>query len=119
MSIGAKIKERRESLGLTLEAVGAELGVHRSTVMRYESGDTQRISLTVIEKLATILKTTPSNLMGWENSDQASVILDPEIRLIARNMQNMPHDKRDMLVKIINTMSDIADEELKKREPST
>ena len=115
MSIGEKIKERREALGLTLEAVGAELGVHRSTILRYESGDTQRISLPVIEQLAAILKTTPSYLMGWESAESAGAFLDPEIRLIARSMQKMPREKRDMLVKIINTMSDIADEELKKQ----
>lgn len=113
MSIGDKIKQRREELGLSLEAVGAELGVHRSTVMRYETGDTSRIPLPVIEKLAQILKTTPACLMGWE-ADETLANLDPEIKLVARSMQNMPPEKREMLVKIINTMSDIADEELKK-----
>ena len=115
MSIGKRIKERRETLGLTLEAVGCELGVHRSTILRYESGDTQRISLPTIEKLAAILKTTPSYLMGWETAENAAAELDPEIRLVARSMQKMPREKRDMLVRIINTMSDIADEELKKQ----
>ena len=115
MNIGDRIRERRENLGLSLEAVGTELGVHRSTVMRYENGDTQRIPLPVIEKLAAILKTTPTYLMGWENND-LSETLDPEIKLIARSLQRMPHDKRDMLVKIIHTMSDIADEELKKHD---
>ena len=113
MSIGERIKERREELGLTLEAVGGELGVHRSTIMRYESGDTQRISLPTIEKLATILKTTPSNLLDWENDIKKGDELDPEIRLIARNMQKMPKEKKAMLIRVINTMSDIADEELK------
>jgi transcriptional regulator with XRE-family HTH domain len=114
MSIGQRIKERREALGLTLEAVGSTLGVHRSTILRYESGDTRRIPLPVIEQLAGILQTTPTYLMGWQTAEEAGADLDPEIRLIARSMQKMPREKRDMLIKIINTMSDIADEELKK-----
>lgn len=114
MSIGNRIKERREALGMTLEAVGSALGVHRSTILRYETGDTQRIPLPAIEKLAEVLHTTPSRLMGWDTPGDADT-LDPEIRLAARNMQKMPREKRDMLVRIINTMSDIADEELKKR----
>lgn len=110
MSIGERIKQRREELGLTLEAVGDKLGVHRSTVLRYERGDTARIPLPTIEKLAHVLGTSPAWLLGWEDDDG----LDPEIRLIARSMQDMPKDKRRMLIKIIGTMSDIADEELKK-----
>lgn len=113
MSIGARIKARREELGLTLEEVGKHLGVHRSTVLRYESGDTQRISPAAVEKLADVLQTTPSFLMGWED-ESGEEKLDPEIRLVARNMQRMPRDKRDMLIRIIHTMSDIADEEMKR-----
>jgi transcriptional regulator with XRE-family HTH domain len=97
---------------MTLEDVGSQLGVHRSTVLRYERGDTARISLPVIEQLAGILKTTPAWLMGWESDDE---VFDPDIKLIARRMQALPADKRDMLIRIIGTMSDIADEELKKK----
>jgi repressor LexA len=111
MSLGERIKQRRSELGLTLEDVGEQLGVHRSTVLRYERGDTARIPLDTIEKIAEILHTTPSWLLGWDDEDDG---LDPDIRLIARSMQDMPQDKRRMLVKIIKTMSDIADEELKK-----
>lgn len=115
MSIGDRIRERREGLGLTLEAVGGALGVHRSTVMRYENGDTQRIPLPVIERLAVILETTPACLMGWDE-EMSGETLDPEIRLIARNLQQMPADKRDIFIRVLQTMSDIADEELTKHD---
>lgn len=38
----------------------------KSTVSRYESGETTRIKLPVIEKIAAVLGTTSKYLMGWE-----------------------------------------------------
>ena len=112
MSIGNRIRKRREELGLPLEAVAERLGVHRSTVLRYETGDTRRISPVTVEKLAAVLRTTPAALMGWQ--EEPDKTLDPDIRLVARDMQKLPPEQRRTLIRIIQTMSDIADEEMKK-----
>lgn len=111
MSIGSRIRQKREQLGLTLEAVAEQLGVHRSTVLRYETGDTRHIPPDTVEKLASILRTTPAALMGWQ--EEPPETLDPDIRLAARNMQKLPPEQRSALIRIIRTMSDIADEEMK------
>lgn len=63
---GARIKERREALGLTLEEVGKALGVNKSTIKRYEDGITKRITIATYERLAKILDTTPLYLMGGD-----------------------------------------------------
>lgn len=63
---GKRIKERRESLGMTLEEVGRGLGVNKSTIKRYEDGVTKRITIATYEKLADILDTTVLYLMGEE-----------------------------------------------------
>lgn len=112
MSLGAKLRERRETLGLSLEAVGEAMGMHRSTVLRYETGNTQRVSAKTVEAFARVLHTTPSYLMGYEEAEET---LDPEIRLIARDMQRLPPEKRKLLIRFIQTMSDIADEEMRDR----
>lgn len=116
MNIGERIRARREELGLTLEAVAVELGVHRSTVMRYESGQTQRIPLTTIERLAVILKTTTEYLMGWkdESKTQTSPETDENVRALTRMYFDLKPDQKELLIKIAKTMCDIADEELKK-----
>lgn len=103
-----KIKKRREELGLTLQDVGEYIGVSKATVQRYESGEIKNLKLAIIERLTQVLKINPSYLMGWESED------DEEIRAIARNMKNLSHDKRKLLNDLIKTMSDSADEELKK-----
>ncbi|HEX3025918.1 MAG TPA: helix-turn-helix transcriptional regulator [Clostridia bacterium] len=117
MSIGNRIRERRESLGLTLEEIGTRLGVNRSTVKRYESGETKRIPISTIKKLASILNTTPEYLLGLDQSKEGSgnkEEFDPDVIILARLVQNIPKEKREMLGRIIHTMSEIADEEMKK-----
>lgn len=112
MSIGERIKARRLELGLTLEDVGKKLGVNRSTVKRYEDGKTQRIRQDTLEKLAVVLDTTPEYLMGWDSpANQNKLDLDGEILVLAREMQKLPEDKRNLLKSIVKAMSETADKE--------
>lgn len=64
MNIGARIKQLRELRGLTLEQVGDSIGVNKATVQRYETGKID-IKRTVAMKLAEILNTNPSYILGW------------------------------------------------------
>lgn len=66
-SIQEKIKSRRLELGLSLENVAKELGVNKSTVMRYESKSIEKMPIDVIPPLAKILQCSPKYLMGWED----------------------------------------------------
>jgi transcriptional regulator with XRE-family HTH domain len=61
-----RIKQRRELLGLTLLEIANRLGVKEATVQRYESGEIKNIKHTTIVRLAEILHTTPTYLMGWD-----------------------------------------------------
>ena len=79
MSItGQKIKARRKELGMSADEVAAKLGVSRSTIFRYENGHIEKVPANVIERLAEILKTTPTHLMGWDDdsNDSSSHKLD-------------------------------------------
>ena len=68
MGIGERIKKRRLELGLTVDQLADMLGKNRATVYRYESNEIENFPTTIIEPLATALRTTPSALMGWEDS---------------------------------------------------
>lgn len=67
MNINEKIKARRKELGLSLQNVADALGVHRSTILRYESADIEKMPIDIIPSLANVLKCTPEYLMGWES----------------------------------------------------
>ena len=67
ITVGKRIKMRREELGLTVDEVAEKLGKNRATVYRYESEDIENLPITVLDPLAKVLKVSPAYLMGWEN----------------------------------------------------
>lgn len=59
-----RLKECRERSGETLEYVGSLVGVNKSTVMRWERGDTWKINLPTLQFLADHFHVPLSWLMG-------------------------------------------------------
>ena len=68
MTTGERIRLRRRELGLTLEAVAAETATSKQTIQRYESGVIENIPNPRLAAIASVLKTTPAYLAGWEES---------------------------------------------------
>jgi repressor LexA len=66
MTIGERIKLRRQELELSVDDIAKKLDKNRATVYRYESAEIENLPITVLEPLAKVLKTTPAYLMGWE-----------------------------------------------------
>lgn len=74
MTTGARMKQRRKELGISVEAVAAALGVSVATVYRYEKGDIEKVPGALLEPLARVLHTTPAYLMGWAASPAADTV---------------------------------------------
>ena len=70
METNNKLKERRIELGLTLEEVAKHVGVSKTTVSRWETGEISNMRRDKIGKLAEILKVRPSFIMGIEDRPQ-------------------------------------------------
>lgn len=68
LSINNRIRFLRKELGLTLQEVGNLVGVGKSTVRKWETGDIANIRSDKIPMLAKALKVTPSYLMGWDET---------------------------------------------------
>lgn len=69
MPMNDKIKSLRKLQGLTLQEVGDAVGVGKSTVRKWESGDIENMRRDKIAALAKALHTTPAYLMGWEEEE--------------------------------------------------
>lgn len=67
MTVGERIKYRRQELGMSADELAAKLGKNRATVYRYESDEIENLPLTILEPLAKILNVSPAFLMGWTN----------------------------------------------------
>lgn len=84
MTIGARIKNKRNDLNMTLEEVAKIVGTTRQTIQKYESGVIEGIPSDKVELLAKALQTTPAYLMGWEDSQaepQKTIISDTGRRI--------------------------------------
>lgn len=77
LDISERIKKLRLQNNLTLEQVGDIVGVGKSTVRKWETGEIKNMRRDKIAKLADALHTTPAYLMGWE--DDIEKYTDDEI----------------------------------------
>lgn len=71
MTTGERMRARRKELDISPEEVAKAIGVSRSTVFRYENGDIEKVPLSLLKPLSSILKTTPEYLMGWSDTPHA------------------------------------------------
>lgn len=65
-SVGDRIREKRESLGMSQEELAKKLGYKsRSSINKIET-DARNLTQSKIKSIADALQTTPSFIMGWE-----------------------------------------------------
>ena len=69
-TIGSKIRNRREELGLSQDELGKRLGYRsRSSINKIEL-DQRNLTQSKIKAIADALETTPAYIMGWDEPDQ-------------------------------------------------
>jgi repressor LexA len=74
LTLYENIKTRREALGLTKSALAELIGYDRSMITKVEQGKVD-LTQSKILAFAEALKTTPSQLMGWDDEPVASNLL--------------------------------------------
>lgn len=101
MTINIRLKNLRKQRGLTLEEVADMLSLNKATVQKYESGVIAGIPSDKIEALATIYKTTPAFIMGWDSDVE---------RLADTIYARLQTDKR--FLEIVETLNNLDEEKL-------
>ncbi|MCX7772764.1 MAG: helix-turn-helix domain-containing protein [Clostridia bacterium] len=109
MTVGERIKARRQELGLSVDEVAKRLNKNRATIYRYESDEIENLSITILEPIAKVLCTTPGYLMGWEDavkedSESIDSLKHEEIRSIARAGEKMTHEQAMKLKQVAEVM---------------
>lgn len=103
------IKARRKELGLTLEEVGQIVGVSKTTIQRWESGEIKNQRRDKIVKLAQALQTTPAQLMGWAETDtdlsssltQSNPNVNGQLENLFHEIQQLPPDQQKNFLKMM------------------
>ncbi|PCF84638.1 LexA family protein [Staphylococcus intermedius] len=96
------IKSRRKELNLTLEQVGDLVGVGKSTVRKWETGDIENMKRDKIVKLAKALKVSPSYIMGIdEEQPQLETLPVKKIPVLSKISAGMPIYTEENLIDYI------------------
>ena len=115
MDFGQKIKQLRIARGMTLEQVGNIVGVGKSTVRKWETGDIANMRRDKIALLAKALKVEPSYLMGWTTEVSQSDVdrlwakrealrRNPNRRILFSLAENASEKDVDAVVKLIDAL---------------
>lgn len=96
------IKSRRKELNLTLEQVGDLVGVGKSTVRKWETGDIENMKRDKIVKLAKALKVSPSYIMGIdEEQPQLETLPVKKIPVVSQISAGLPIYSEENLIDYI------------------
>ena len=78
-SVGTKIRDIRESRGMTTTELAEKVGVSKQTIYKYERDITRNMPYKSIKKLADSLNVNPAYLVGWSTSiERTPDIIDGE-----------------------------------------
>lgn len=83
-NIGERIKNLRKNAGLTQEELARKCGYKSLTTINKIELGINSVPLSVVEKIAEVFNVSPSYIMGWDSSVDATLLQYDNIRPIAK-----------------------------------
>ena len=80
MTKGMRIKQLRESLGISQTDLAKNVGVSKQTLYKYENDIITNIPSDVIERISDNLGCSPAYIMGW--SDDLSGLTPDQLKRV-------------------------------------
>lgn len=68
-NIGLKIFNARKNLKMTRSELGKKVGLHESTVKRYEDGQIKSLDIEKMKEFAQALNLDTTELLGWDSRE--------------------------------------------------
>lgn len=69
-----RMKHRREELDMSYQDLADKVGISKSTLQRYETGNIKNMPIDKLESVANALNVSPSYLMGWDTEYRPNTI---------------------------------------------
>jgi transcriptional regulator with XRE-family HTH domain len=95
IELGRQVQTKRKEKKLSQAELGELAEISRNYVSIIERGEAESISMKVLNKLAVVLGTSPSELTG----ESSMVMIPPSLREFALE-KNLPYEVIDKLVRI-------------------
>lgn len=105
-----RIKELRNTKGLTLLQVAEFLNVTEATAQRYETGKgIKTVPYEIIEKYAELFNCNPAYILGWDKKDKEKVEKKADtITDVTLRMKNDPE-----FLSLVETLNTLNEEQIK------
>lgn len=100
-SFSKKIKECRESAGLSQSALAKELGLHHSIIGRYERGEAKP-TIDVVVNMARAFETTVGYLLG--ESEEKDLLKDPAMLKRLNDISSFPDSYKEQILFALDAM---------------
>lgn len=109
MTLGEKVKARREQIGMTQEELARKMGYkNKSSITKIEKGE-RDLPQSKIKQIADCLGTSPSYLMGWQKEEPKIDIdaLQKAVEMALRSSVEESEPTRiDRIAEKLETLSD-------------
>lgn len=99
LALAKRIKNTRIAMGISQTDFAKAIGVSKQTLYKYENAIVTKIPPETIVKIANKFGTTPTELMGWVNTDNADTSindLEAEIAPFVDMLYKLPTDYRTL-----------------------
>jgi transcriptional regulator with XRE-family HTH domain len=100
--VGQRIRLLRVERDLSQAEMGDQIGVSFQQIQKYEKG-TNRLSVGRLGQIAKLLKTTPHDLMGWDNKGPV-IPIDVESYKLAKTFVGMREEWKQAVRTLISTL---------------
>lgn len=108
MTLGDRVKQKRENMGLSQEELADKMGYKSKTsIHKIEQGITD-LPLSKVEELAKVLNVTTSYLMGWESKKEENNIFS---QLTDEELVKLEKFNNMSTVMFMNEGNDISDKD--------
>lgn len=97
MEMGERIRLLRREHGLTQEELGKAVGLQRAAINKYEKGRVENMKRSTIMKLAEVLHTTPSYLMGYEEDEALAELTAMQEDIMEKVFALTPQNQKTLL----------------------
>ena len=87
MTTGQRIKQLRTAKNMSQEELGEKIGVKKAAINKYETGIVVNLKRSTIAKLAQVLETTPTYLMGFDDDVEPKRLAVSNISPIPRSVK--------------------------------
>ncbi len=104
MTTGDRIRQLRIEHQMTQEELGAKVGVQKAAIYKYENGLVVNLKRSVLEKLALVLDTTPTYLMGMEESEHNPSTLTPRQSALLASFDQLNEEGQTKAVEYVEDL---------------